>query len=56
MLAQILSNEKNSDFAISMVDILNTILLTSPELFDLRNRYLLFYITSEILMISSIQF
>ncbi len=38
MLSQILSNEKNSDFAISMVDILNTILLTSPELFDLRNR------------------
>ena len=37
MLAQILSNEKNSDFAISMVDILNTILLTSSELFDLRN-------------------
>jgi vacuole morphology and inheritance protein 14 len=37
MLAEILSNEKNTDFAISMVDILNTILLTSSELFDLRN-------------------
>lgn len=37
MFAQILSNEKNSDFAISMVDILNTILLTSSELFELRN-------------------
>lgn len=37
MFADILANEKDSEFAISMVDILNSILLTSSELFDLRN-------------------
>ena len=37
MLSNILVNESDQDFALSMVDILNTILLTSPELFDLRN-------------------
>jgi hypothetical protein len=37
MFSKILINEKDSDFALSMVDILNTILLTSSELFDLRN-------------------
>jgi vacuole morphology and inheritance protein 14 len=37
MFSDILANEKDSEFAISMVDILNSILLTSSELFDLRN-------------------
>lgn len=37
MFSDILMNEKDSEFAISMVDILNSILLTSSELFDLRN-------------------
>ena len=37
MFSEILSNEKDSEFAISMVDLLNSILLTSTELFDLRN-------------------
>lgn len=37
MLSAILSDESDPEFAISMVDILNTILLTSPELLDLRN-------------------
>ena len=36
MFSEIISNEKDSEFAISIVDILNTILLTSTELFDLR--------------------
>ena len=36
MFSEIISNEKDSEFAISIVDILNTILLTSSELFDLR--------------------
>ncbi len=37
MFSEILSQEKDSEFATSMVDILNSILLTSTELFDLRN-------------------
>jgi hypothetical protein len=37
MLSSILINENDSDFALSMVDILNTILLTSSELYELRN-------------------
>lgn len=37
MLAEILVNESDPEFSISMVDILNTILLTSSELHDLRN-------------------
>jgi vacuole morphology and inheritance protein 14 len=38
MFAEILINEKDTEFAIVMVDILNTILLTSSELFELRNQ------------------
>merc|ERR1719215_600192 len=37
MLAEILANENDPEFAIGMIDILNTILLTSPELYELRN-------------------
>ncbi len=37
MFSEILSQEKDSEFSTSMVDILNSILLTSTELFDLRN-------------------
>lgn len=37
MLSEILSREQNSEFAISMVDILNSILLTSSECFDMRS-------------------
>ena len=37
MLSEILSKEQNSEFAISMVDILNSILLTSCECFEIRN-------------------
>jgi hypothetical protein len=37
MLSEILVNEKDSEFSTSMVDILNSILLTASELFDLRD-------------------
>ena len=37
MFSSILLEENDSEFSLSMVDILNTILLTSSELFDLRN-------------------
>jgi vacuole morphology and inheritance protein 14 len=37
MFSEILADEKDSEFAISMVDVLNSILLTSPELLELRN-------------------
>lgn len=37
-LATILTEEENLSFAPTMVDTLNTILLTSAELFELRNK------------------
>ncbi|KAJ1524324.1 hypothetical protein ONE63_010831 [Megalurothrips usitatus] len=37
-LATILTHEENLAFAPTMVDTLNTILLTAPELFELRNK------------------
>jgi vacuole morphology and inheritance protein 14 len=37
MLSEILAEEKDPEFAISMVDVLNSILLTSSELLELRN-------------------
>lgn len=37
-LAQILLEEENLKFASIMVETLNTILLTSPELFELRSQ------------------
>lgn len=37
MFSEILEGEKDADFALAMVDTLNSILLTAPELFDLRD-------------------
>ena len=37
MFSEILLNESDVDFTLEMVDILNSILLTSSELFELRN-------------------
>lgn len=37
MFAKILLDEQDTDFTLEMVDILNSILLTSNELYELRN-------------------